>query len=61
MIKNIPYSVKEHELKELFSRHGDLKRLLVSPFNTLGIAEYAHKSQARAAMQALAYHKINYI
>ena len=61
LIKNIPYSVKEHTLKELFERHGDLKRFLISPFNTLAIAEYESKSSARAALKSLAYHKVNYI
>ena len=61
MVKNIPYTAKESELRELFERYGSLKRFLVSPFNTLAIAEYGHKSNARAAMANLAYHKVNYI
>lgn len=61
LIKNIPYSVKEHTLRELFERYGDLKRFLISPFNTLAIAEYESKSCARAALKSLAYHKVNYI
>lgn len=61
MIKNIPYTAKEGELKELFERYGELKRFLVSPFNTLAIAEYLQKSQAKAALKNLAYHKVNFI
>ena len=61
MIKNIPYTVKEEELRELFERYGSLKRFLISPFKTLAIAEYKHKSNARAALKNLAYHKLNYI
>ena len=61
MIKNLPYTAKEHEIKELFSRYGELVRFLVSPFNTLAIAEYESKTNAAAAMENLAYHKFNYI
>ena len=61
MVKNIPYTVKENELRELFERYGSLKRFLISPFNTLAIAEYSSKSNARAALKGLAYHKVNYI
>ena len=34
---------------------------MISPFNTLAIAEYTSKSMSEAAMQNLAYHKVNYI
>ena len=61
LVKNIPYSTKEKDLNEIFSRYGKLKRLSVSPFNTIGIVEYEHSSQAASAMKYLAYYKINYI
>ena len=61
LVKNIPATVKEAELRELFERHGSLERLLVSPFNTLAIVEYHNANQAELAMKNLAYHKINYI
>jgi multiple RNA-binding domain-containing protein 1 len=61
LIKNIPATAKEAELKELFERYGSLVRFLVSPFNTLAIAEYADSSQARSALKNLAYHKVNFI
>lgn len=61
LIKNIPYTVKEYELRELFGRYGSLVRFLISPFNTLAIAEYETPSQATAAMKNLAYHKVNFI
>ena len=61
LIKNIPATAKEAELKELFERHGSLVRFLVSPFNTLAIAEYSDSLQARSALKNLAYHKVNFI
>ena len=44
LIKNLPYTAKEAELKEIFERYGQLTRFMVSPFNTLAIAEYTSKS-----------------
>jgi multiple RNA-binding domain-containing protein 1 len=61
LVKNIPYTVKESELVELFERYGVLKTFKVSPSNTLAIAEYETERQAKAAMKNLAYHKVNYI
>ena len=40
LVKNIPYTTKEKELNGIFERYGKLKRLLVSPFNTIAIVEY---------------------
>lgn len=61
LIKNIPATAKEAELKELFERYGSLKRFMVSPFNTLAIAEYSDTTQAHSAMKNLAYHKVNFL
>lgn len=61
IIKNIPYSTQEKDIREVFERYGVLKRLLQSPFNTLGIVEYENEKQAKAAMKNLQHHKINYI
>lgn len=61
LIKNLPYTAKEAEVKELFERYGELKRFMVSPFNTLAIAEYTSKSFAKTALKNLAYHKVNFV
>ena len=61
LVKNLPYTAKEAELKELFERYGELKRFMVSPFNTLAIAEFTSKSFAKAALKNLAYHKVNFV
>lgn len=60
LIKNIPASAKEDELREVFERYGSLKRLETGPFNTLALAEYDNEKQAKAAMKNLAYHLFNY-
>ena len=61
LVKNIPYSTKEKEITDIFGRYGELKRVLVSPFNTLAIVEYSSAKQAKVAMKNLAYYKVNYI
>jgi multiple RNA-binding domain-containing protein 1 len=43
LIKNIPYTTKEAELRDIFERYGVLKRLMLSPFNTVAIAEYENE------------------
>lgn len=40
LVKNIPYTTKENELREIFERYGILKTLKMSTFNTLAIVEY---------------------
>jgi multiple RNA-binding domain-containing protein 1 len=40
LVKNIPFSTKEKDLNDIFERYGKLKRMLISPFNTLAIIEY---------------------
>ena len=61
LVKNIPYSTKEKELHSIFERYGSIKKLAVSPFNTVAIVEYETEKQARAAAKNLAYYKVNYI
>ena len=61
LVKNLPYTAKEHEVRELFERYGELKRFMISPFNTLAIAEFKQKSFAKAALKNLAYHKVNFV
>jgi len=61
LVKNIPYSTKEKDLTEIFSRYGSLVKSLISPFNTLAIIEYENSHQAKSAAKNLAYYKINFI
>jgi len=40
LVKNIPTSTTQEQLKEIFERYGNLQRMKVSPFNTLALAEF---------------------
>jgi multiple RNA-binding domain-containing protein 1 len=61
LIKNIPASSKEEELRDVFERYGALKRLEIGPFNTLALAEFENEKQAKAAMKNLQNHMFNYL
>jgi len=52
-LKNIPYSAKEADIREYLERYGVVKRLMFSPFNTLGIVEYEGEKQAKNAIKKL--------
>jgi len=59
MIKNISDKATEAELRELFERYGELKRLLVSPSNTLALVEYKDHNSASVAMKKNAYYLLH--
>ena len=55
MIKNLPFSVDERELNEMFKRHGDVLRLILPPTRTVALVEYTTGNEAKAAFKAFAY------
>lgn len=58
LVKNIPYSVDEDELRGLFGKHGSLGRVLLPPSRTIAIVEFLEPSEARAAFKHLAYKRL---
>jgi len=42
LVKNIPFTVKEKQLRDIFERYGELKRMELSPMNTIAIVEYSN-------------------
>ncbi|KAJ2765545.1 Multiple RNA-binding domain-containing protein 1, partial [Coemansia nantahalensis] len=58
LVKNIPFSVDEDELRALFGRHGSLGRVLLPPSRTIAIVEFLEPSEARAAFRHLAYKRL---
>ena len=61
LVKNIPYTTKDRDLRNIFERYGELERLLISPFNTVAIVEYKQENQCQLAAKNLAYYMINFI
>ncbi|RSH92710.1 Multiple RNA-binding domain-containing protein 1 [Saitozyma podzolica] len=58
LVKNIPYGTTVHTLTDLFSPHGDLKRILLPPSGTLGVVEFTHAHEAGKAFKAVAYRRL---
>ena len=58
LVKNIPYGTTVHTLTDLFSPHGDLKRILLPPSGTLGVVEFTHSHEAGKAFKAVAYRRL---
>ncbi|KAJ2010530.1 Multiple RNA-binding domain-containing protein 1, partial [Coemansia sp. S85] len=58
LVKNIPFSVDEDELRSLFGKFGSLGRVLLPPSRTIAIVELLEASEARAAFRHLAYKRL---
>ncbi|KAJ1961108.1 Multiple RNA-binding domain-containing protein 1 [Dipsacomyces acuminosporus] len=58
LVKNIPFSVDEEELRSLFAKYGSLGRVLVPPSRTIAIVEFLEPSEARSAFRNLAYKRL---
>ena len=58
LVKNIPFGTNVNTLTDLFSPHGELKRVLLPPSGTLGVVEFANTSEAGKAFKALSYRRL---
>jgi len=57
LVKNIPHSTEDGELRDLFARFGDLSRLVLPPTKTMALVEFDEATEARKAFRQLAYSK----
>ena len=57
IVKNIPHSTENSELRDLFARFGDLSRIVLPPTKTMALVEFDEASEARKAFRQLAYSK----
>ncbi len=58
-VKNISTTISKEKLEEYFSRYGQLVRFLISPSNTLAIAEFVNEKHAKNCIKKLAYFDID--
>jgi len=58
LIKNIAFSVKKTELEKMFSHYGMMSRFLLSPSNTLGIAEFIDEKHAENCIKNCSYYEV---
>ncbi|KJE92201.1 RNA binding domain-containing protein [Capsaspora owczarzaki ATCC 30864] len=61
LVKNIPFSATEDELRPLFAKHGELKRFALPSTRALAVVEFAQPSEARSAFRNLAYSKFKQV
>lgn len=55
LVKNFEFGTTVEQLGEMFSQHGEIKRLLMPPSGTIAIVEFRDLPSARAAFTKLAY------
>jgi multiple RNA-binding domain-containing protein 1 len=55
LVKNLPYSADAGEVQGLFSRFGDIGRVVLPDTKTVAIVEMAHEGEAKKAFKSLAY------
>jgi multiple RNA-binding domain-containing protein 1 len=58
LVKNFPYGTKHDEIRDRFSSHGQIVRLLIPPSGTMALVEFAAASHGRAAFDALKYSRV---
>ena len=57
LVKNIPHSTTDRELRGLFGTFGALVRIVLPPARTIALVEFAQPAEARSAFRHLAYTK----
>lgn len=58
LVKNLPFSTCETELRDTFSKYGDLGRVVLPPAGITALVEFLEASEARKAFTTLAYTKV---
>jgi multiple RNA-binding domain-containing protein 1 len=58
LVKNFPYGTKHDEIRDRFSSHGQIVRLLIPPSGTMALVEFSAPSHGRAAFDALKYSRV---
>jgi len=61
LVKNLPAQTKPSELREMFSKHGELMRIVMPPAGITALVEFLEPSEARKAFHALAYTRYKHL
>jgi len=61
LVKNIPSTATEDELRSLFTRHGSVARVVMPPSKVMALVEFYEPSEARASFKALAYRPFKHV
>ncbi|XP_051176560.1 probable RNA-binding protein 19 [Leptopilina boulardi] len=57
LVKNLPAKTQQNEILEMFSKHGEVGRVILPPAGITAIVEFFEPSEARIAFTRLAYTK----
>jgi multiple RNA-binding domain-containing protein 1 len=55
LVKNLPESTVESDLKSLFAKHGGLEMFIMPPMRTMALVKFSTPAQAKKAFTTLAY------
>ena len=55
LLKNLPASANENDLKQMFMKSGELVRFIMPPTKTMALVEFAEAKDAKRALRSLAY------
>lgn len=58
LVKNLPANTDPEDLREVFSKHGALGRVLMPPSGVTAIVEYLDPTEAKLGFRNLAYTKV---
>lgn len=61
LVKNLPANTDPEDLRELFSKHGALGRVLMPPSGVTAIVEYLDPTEAKLGFRNLAYTKFQHV
>jgi len=60
LVKNLPVKTPVEEIRDLFSAHGEIGRLVMPPSGITAVIEFQEPSEARKAFTRLAYTKFHH-
>lgn len=55
LVKNIPFNSSEADIREMFSRYGDIIRCVLPPTRTVALVEFSSSQESKTAFKNLAY------
>lgn len=61
LVKNLPANTNPEDLREVFSKHGALGRVLMPPSGVTAIVEYLDPTEAKLGFRNLAYTKFQHV
>ncbi|XP_074640760.1 putative RNA-binding protein 19 [Tubulanus polymorphus] len=61
LVKNLPAGTKHESIRDLFSKHGELGRVLIPPSGVTAIVEFLEPTEAKTAFRRLAYTKFEHV